>query len=77
MSPTVCSMSTRLMLNNKETRLIVASTSNLMAHELMGYAEIFLPKGDHVVRINYRTDCNYNTINTGESSSVSVGTGYL
>ena len=72
-----CWMSTRLMIDNKEVKLMAAGTVNVWLHDHRGYNEVFLSKGDHSIRIDYRTDCNFNNIGIPDIAAVSVRADYL
>lgn len=76
-SSAACWISTRFMIDNKEVKLMAAGTVNVWLHDHKGYSEIFLSKGDHSMRIDYRTDCNFNTITIPENVAVSVRADYL
>ena len=56
---------------------MAAGTVNVWLHDHKGYNEIFLSKGDHSIRIDYRTDCNFNNIGIPDIAAVSVRADYL
>ena len=56
---------------------MAAGTVNVWLHDHKGYNEIFLSKGDHSIRIDYRTDCNFNNIGIPDIYAVSVRADYL
>lgn len=56
---------------------MAASSHNVVLHDHKGFAEMLLTKGDHSIRIDYRTDCNYNNIIINEWNAISVRADYL
>jgi len=72
-----CWLSTRLMVNNKEVKMMDSISVNIVWHDHKGYSEMFLSKGDYTIRIDYKIDCNFNTINDFEHGTVSVRADYL
>ena len=56
---------------------MASASQNVITHDHKGFAEIFLSKGDHFIRIDYTTDCNFNKITYNEWSSIALRADYL
>ena len=52
-------------------------SQNTIFHDNKGFNQIFLPKGDHVFRVDHRNDCNFAKIEMQDTNVVMVRVDYL